>query len=348
MRETAHMKIAQKKRLRMPALHLPPGWELIWRGDTAILQAQALAQFPWLVHGFSTRAGGASEQDGKRMLNLGFVEWDDRSRVERNRRAFTRALGASNMQLVALRQFHSSMVRILKRGNASEAKAFYFGSHLSELKLRPPKSGSQARHSSRAAEGLSEGPCRGDALASRAHELLLTVQTADCVPILLADGRKRVVAAIHAGWRGTAARIAEKAVGDLRMHFGTRPQDIWAAIGPAIGSCCYEVGPDVAHEFGSQFAQASQWFDGPFEPLSTGDEPTPFLWLQTDPPGHDRPKRARLDLAAANRSQLESAGVLGERIFSCGLCTYCQEKLLFSYRREGRWAGRMMSGIGIK
>jgi YfiH family protein len=298
------------------ALKTNSDWMLLRRRGIVVLQARALAQFPWLVHGFSTRVGGASEQDGRRMLNLGFVEWDDRSRVERNRRQFIRAIGAQGMQAVGLRQFHSSMVRIPRR--------------------RP-----------RDAAGASDKPWQGDALATRKPGWLLTVQTADCVPILLVDPRRRAVAAIHAGWRGTAARIAEKTVGDLRMNFGTRPEDIWAAIGPAIGVCCYEVGPDVAHEFGSQFAQAGEWFDGPFEPLSTGDEPTPFLWLQTDPPGHERPKHARLDLAAANRWQLENVGARADRIFSCGLCTSCQNDWFFGYRREGRRTGRMMAAIGI-
>ncbi|HVB98780.1 MAG TPA: peptidoglycan editing factor PgeF [Candidatus Dormibacteraeota bacterium] len=297
-----------------PAPKLPSDWMFSRRGDAVILQARALAEFPWLTHGFSTRVGGASERDGRRMLNLGFVEWDRPGRVESNRQKFFGALGAREMEPAALRQFHSSMVRILRRGAA----------------------------------GPGGRPCRGDALLTRARGPLLTVQTADCVPILLADSRKHVVAAIHAGWRGTAARIAEKAVGDLRMNFGTRPQDLWAAIGPAIGICCYEVGPDVAQEFGSQFACASEWFEGPFEPLSIGDEPTPFLWLQTDPPGHDRPKRAQLDLVAANRWQLESAGVRAQRITSCGLCTSCQNDWLFSYRREGRRTGRQMAAIGIR
>ncbi|HVB35472.1 MAG TPA: peptidoglycan editing factor PgeF [Patescibacteria group bacterium] len=292
-----------------------------------ILQSRALAQLPWLVHGFSTRAGGVSEQDERRMLNLGFVDWDERGRVERNRRLFIGALGSEEMEPVALRQFHSSMVRVLRRGRG-------------ELCLEKGSAGRAGEPGWRA--------CRGDALATQASRLLLTVQTADCVPILLVDSRKRAVAAIHAGWRGTARRIAEKAVGNLRMHFGTRPQDIWAAIGPAIGGCCYEVGPEVAHEFGSQFAGAGEWFEGPFEALSTGDEPTPFLWLQTDPPGHDRPKLVQLDLALANRRQLESTGVMAERISSCGLCTSCQNDWFFSYRRQGQRAGRMMAAIGIR
>ena len=302
------------KRSARRAPGLPSDWTFSKHGDTVILQSRALARFPWLVHGFSTRVGGVSERDGRRMLNLGFVEWDEPSRVRKNRQKFFDAVGAGEMEPVALRQFHSSMVRVVQRGSAWPRQQ----------------------------------PCRGDALLTRRRGKLLSMQTADCVPILLADPRKRAVAAIHAGWRGTAARIAEKAVGDMRMNFGTRPQDLWAAIGPAIGLCCYEVGPEVAQEFGSQFLHAGEWFEGPFEPLSTGDEPTPFLWLQTDPPGHDRPKRVQLDLAVANRRQLESAGVNAKQISSCGLCTSCQNDWFFSYRREGQWAGRLMAAIGIR
>ena len=244
------------------------------------------------------------------MLNLGYVEWDERGHVDENRRRFVRALGGEEMKLAGVRQIHSSLVRIFRQAPRERLK--------------------------------------GDALATRRRGLLVSVQTADCVPILLADTRKRVVAAIHAGWRGTAARVAQKTVGDLRVHFGARPEDVIAAIGPAIGGCCYEVGPDVAHEFSCQFAQAAEWFDGPFAPLSTGDEPTPFAWLQFDPPGHERPKKVRLDLAAANRWQLEAEGVPSDRIFACGLCTLCRMDWFFSYRGEGQRTGRLMSAIGVK
>jgi YfiH family protein len=303
-------KPVRRKPATPPAPALPPEWRLSRRGGLAVLEALPLARISWLVHGFSTRLGGASRQDGKRMLNLGYVEWDERNLVSENRRRFVRALGAEEMKFAALRQFHSSLVRIFQRAPAERLK--------------------------------------GDALVTRSRGLLLTVQTADCVPILLVDTRKHVAAAIHAGWRGTAARVAQKTVGDLRMHFGTRPEDVVAAIGPSIGGCCYEVGPNVAQEFGCQFAQAAEWFEGPFAALSTGDEPTPFLWLQFDPPGHDRPKRVLLDLPAANRWQLEAAGVPANRIYSCGVCTACRVDWLFSYRREGLRSGRLMSAIGVK
>lgn len=265
------------------------------------------------------------------MLNLGFVDWDARERVEANRQVYFRALGAEQMEFAGLRQIHSSLVRIFGTVRA------------------------HGRRTDRTADAaLSEGKSvarpalRGDALATDRRRLLLTVQTADCVPILIVDPRRRVVASIHAGWRGTLARIVEKTVGDLRREYGSRPGHLLAAIGPAIGGCCYEVGPEVAQEFASQFPQAGEWFDGPFAALSTGDEPTPFLWLQFDPPGHDRPKRVRLDLPAAIRWQLESAGLQPQRISACGQCTYCRNDWFFSYRREGRWTGRLMAAIGIE
>jgi polyphenol oxidase len=275
-----------------------------------VLQAKPLQRISWLVHGFSTRPGGASRSNGLRALNLGYVEWDERSRVNENRRLLAQVVGARAMEFVAMRQIHSSVVRRLEC---------------------PP-----------------DERIHGDALITRAPKLLLAVQTADCVPIIVVDLRRRVAAAIHAGWRGTLARIAEKVVGEMRMHFHTRPEDAIAAIGPSIGGCCYEVGSEVAQAFAAQFPRAGEWFDGPFEALSSGDEPAPFLWLQQDPPGHARPKRVRLDLVAANRWQLAAAGLRPERIWACGWCTACHNDWLFSYRREGQRAGRMLAVVGLR
>src|SRR5581483_8499390 len=150
---------------------------------------------------------------------------------------------------------------------------------------------------------------QADASISRRAGLLLGIQTADCVPILLADPRRKIVAAVHAGWRGTLARIALKTLGRMRLEFGTNPEDVLAALGPAIGSCCYEVGPEVAQAFLGQFADAAQWFEGPFDRLSSGEEPNPLPWLTMMPPGHEPPpERVQLDLRAANRRQLLDAG----------------------------------------
>src|SRR5205814_3314750 len=110
---------------------------------------------------------------------------------------------------------------------------------------------------------------RGDASTTNRPGVLLAVQTADCVPILLVDPKNRAIAAVHAGWRGTLQRIVTKAIGKMQMQFRTKPGNLLAVIGPSIGGCCYEVGTEIASEFRSQFATASDWFDE----LRTGDEP---------------------------------------------------------------------------
>jgi polyphenol oxidase len=295
-----------------------PAWVVRRAGSMQIMESRALGKLDWLVHGFSTRAGGESVIDGKRALNLGFTEWDERACVEKNRAAFAAAVSARKMPLITLRQFHSDVIHVASGPKPATPKA-------------PAPDAPQA-----------------DALVTRAPELLLGVQTADCVPILLADTRHRVVAAIHAGWRGTLARIAVKTLGRMRMEFGTRAGDVVAALGPAIGRCCYEVGPEVAQAFATQFPAAADWFDGPFEQLSHGEEPLWLPWLTMMPPGHvPPPPRVQLDLRASNRRQLADAGVPESRIDVSDLCTACRADLLFSYRREGAKTGRMMAVIGV-
>jgi YfiH family protein len=218
------------------------------------------------------------------------------------------------MRAIALRQIHSDIVHVVNVVN-----------------LRPS----------------AEAP-RGDALITNQPGLLLVVQTADCVPILLADKKHHAIAAIHSGWRGTLQRIAEKALGRMQMEFGTRPQDVVAALGPGIGQCCFEVGPEVAAEFEARFPKAREWFKGPFDALARGDnDPNWLPWLTMRPPGHQLPEpRAHLDLIAANRAILSATGVPPRNIFSSGLCTSCRTDLFFSYRRE-RVTGRMIAAIGI-
>ena len=272
-----------------------------------ILQVPALTKLPWLIHGFSTKPGGVSDQGGERVLNLGFTEWDTKDNVLENRRRFQSALGASDLQLVSLKQIHSDVIHLFD--------------------VAPSQS------------------CQGDASVTNRPGLLLGVQTADCVPILLVDPKKRAIAAIHAGWRGTLQRIVVKAIGQLQMHFKSKPGDLFAAIGPSIGGCCYEVGTEVATQFLSQFAEAPEWF----HEFRTGDEPNPIQWLNMMPPGHQPPpKNVLLDLRKANRAQLLGAGLRAPNIFVSGLCTACYRDLLFSYRKEGPQSGRMLSVIGIR
>jgi YfiH family protein len=151
----------------------------------------------------------------------------------------------------------------------------------------------------------------GDALLEDRPGSVVAVKTADCVPILLVDEQRRAVAAVHAGWRGTVARIAPGALAAMRERFGTDARDVHAAIGPAIGPCCYEVGPEVAAHFGEQ-------------------------------------GRAHIDLAAANRAQLLEAGVTPERVYASNLCTQCNAGDFHSFRRDREAAGRLHSFIGIR
>jgi hypothetical protein len=297
----------KKPKKRSPRKAGTSQWsERVQRG-LRVLQVPALAKLPWLVHAFSTRGGGVSKLDGKPVLNLGFTEWDARDNVKENRRRLQAAVGAQDFKLVSLLQFHSDAIAHFEA---------------------PPAE-----------------PSRADASVTKIPGLLLTVQTADCVPLLLVDPKNRAVAAVHAGWRGTLARIVEKAVGRMQMQFGSQSADLLVAIGPAIGGCCYEVGTEVAAAFSGQFANAAEFFDE----LRTGDEPNPLQWLNMMPPGHQPPpKKVLLDLRKANHSQLLASGVPAANIFSIDLCTGCRRDLLFSYRKEGAETGRMMAVIGIR
>ncbi len=300
----AKRKISKR---RKPLRASASRWTQCVRRGVRVLQVPELTKVPWLVHGFSTRVGGVSRLNGKRVLNLGFTEWDTRENVKENRRRLQAAVGAQDLKLVSLLQFHSDGIL--------------------NFETAPTE------------------PSRGDASVTKNAGLLLAVQTADCVPILLVDPQNRAVAAVHAGWRGTLARIVEKTIGRMQMEFGSKAADLLAAIGPAIGGCCYEVGTEVAAAFSGQFANAADFFDE----LRTGDEPNPLQWLNMMPPGHQPPaKKVLLDLRKANRAQLEAAGVLTKNIFATDLCTGCRRDLLFSYRKEGAESGRMMAVIGIR
>jgi len=162
-------------------------------------------------------------------------------------------------------------------------------------------------HSARVLEAAATGLAgEGDALVTDRAGVILSVRTADCYPILLVDVKRRVVAAIHAGWRGTSAGIAIEALRKMQSD----PSDVWAAIGPGIGECCYTVGQDVARLFGRNDA-------------------------------------GKIDLAEANRSQLMGMEVPAENIDVIGLCTFCGADQFHSYRRDKEQAGRMISYVGM-
>jgi polyphenol oxidase len=308
MKLATNKKIGANAQPRANATRLSSkDWSERTQRGVTVLQATALNKLPWLVHGFSTRGGGVSEIDGEKVLNLGAVEWDKRENVEENKKRFQAAVGAGDLDFVSLHQIHSDVVRIF---DATPTKQ-----------------------------------CKGDALATKRKGLLLGVRTADCSPVLVVDPKKRVVAAIHAGWRGTLARIVAKTIGQMQMEFGSEAKDLLAAIGPTIGGCCYEVGTEVAADFSAKFSNASEFFDE----LRTGDEPNPLQWLNMMPPGHQPPpKKVLLDLKKANRLQLLEAGVLEKNIFVTELCTSCDVDRLFSYRKEGAMSGRLLGVIGIR
>ena len=284
------------------------------RSKLTILSAKSLAGFPWLVHGFSTRSGGFSRVYGGNVLNLGFTRQDSRAAVERNRAVFRRSVGAVSGRklwpLVSPRQIHSDIIHCISE---------------------PPLE-----------------PLAGDGLITRTPEILLGIQTADCLPIILVDSKRRAAGVFHAGWRGTVKRIVEKGVGEMQRWFATNPRDIRAAIGPGIHGCCYEVGPEVREKFESQFAYAG----GLFREAKESDpvrEKYPLLFLTARAPGHgELPSKIFLDLAEANRRQLIDAGVLPKNIEASPLCTACSTDLLFSYRAEKGATGRMMGVAGIK
>ena len=279
-----------------------------------ILLADSLAPIPWLLHGFSTRPGGFSRVYGGRSLNLGFTREDSPRAVEQNRTAFLRQLGAirkgRQWPLVALRQVHSDLIHCV-----SEA----------------PKPA-----------------LTGDGVITRTPGLLLAILTADCLPVILVDTRRRAIGVFHAGWRGTARRIVEKGVGEMQRWFGTRPRDVKAAIGPGVHGCCYTVGAEVRTQFESQFEYGSKLFRE-VEESDPVREKYPMLFLTARAPGHSElPRKIFLDLVEANRRQLMAAGVAAKNISASPLCTSCRTDLLFSYRAEKGVTGRMLAVAGIR
>ena len=291
-----------------------------------VVKIAAWRELPWLLAGFSTRQGGGSTAYGAGEVgeqNLGWTAEDPATTVKENRRRFVSAVGGRRkVELVTVRQFHSGMVRVVERGAGALSTA----------------------------EG--KAVLRGDGLMTREQGLMLGVQTADCVPVLIADTRTRAVAAFHAGWRGTLARIVERGVGTMRMEFGSRPKDLVAAIGPSIGTCCFVVGEEVRSEFESQFAYGPELFSEVFD-RDAVKEKYPMLFLTARAPGHSNlGPQIHLDLWEANRRQLLDAGVRAKAISVVGECTACArmkdgQRRYFSHRAEHGFTGRMLSVIGV-
>lgn len=237
-----------------------------------------------VTHAFTTRPGGRSVPPFD-TLNLGRGVGDDPDAVRDNRARALAALGRSPTDHVEASQVHGSVMAVVGVADRGEKIA-----------------------------GV-------DGLATRDPSVVLAMHAADCVPILLVDPVQRAVAAVHTGWRGTAAGAAGAAVAAMTRAFGSRAQDLVAAIGPAIGACCYEVDAPVVERFAS--------------------------W-----PWHNRvlarvrPDRWRLDLWEANRTQLTGAGLPPQAVTTAGLCTSCHPAVFFSHRRDGA-TGRMAALIAL-
>jgi YfiH family protein len=273
---------------------------------------------PWLWHGFSTRRGGLSRaycaDDAPGELNLGFTADDSRETVASNRSLLAEAVtGDAATPLVAVHQFHANLVHVASVSDAGR-----------------------------------ERPWKADGLIANEPGLLLGIQTADCIPVLVADRKRLVVAAFHAGWRGTVKRIVELGIGRMSAEFGCKPEDMIAAIGPGVGACCYAVGEEVLSEFESQFHYAREVFHEVYSTDAVRNK-YPMLFLTQRAPGHSpMGPEVHLDLVEANRRQLLAAGLKARAIKVVGGCTSCETELFFSHRASQGHAGRMMAVIGIK
>jgi len=321
-----------------------------------MLRAAGWLRYAWLRHGFSRRAGGVStiyDSGGSHdqgaavgSLNMGWIQQDDPANVAENRRRFMAEVTGRAVQavatsiskpsvpcflssvpcLVTLRQFHSGMIRVVESEDITQGRL-------------------------QTADGRAV--LRGDGMMTDVPGVFLGIQTADCVPVVMADVRRRAVAAFHAGWRGTLARIVERGIGTMRLRYGSRLRDLVAVIGPSIGPCCYSVGEEVRHEFESQFAYARQLF----REVHDSDpvrEKYPLLFLATRTPGHSNiGPQIHLDLWQANRRQLLDAGIPDKRITVIGECTACagvgtaSGSKYFSHRAESGFTGRMMAVVGV-
>ena len=265
-------------------------------------------------------------------LNLGFIAADRRRNVEENRRRFLARLRAGHFTLATLSQVHSTHLYQVWREESGALAYIPVGAPASHRSLR-------------------DAPV-GDALLTSQAGILLSVRTADCLPVLLVDPARRALGAVHAGWRGGLQRIVEKAVGVMRATFGSKPRQILAAVGPGIRACCYEVGEEVVAAYAGQFTNSERFFralaaDGPSR---TPSERYPSLLFAQHPPGHapSSGPAACLDLAAVVETQLREAGLLARNVAVCDYCTSCRTDLFFSHRREGGRTGRMMAVVGIR
>lgn len=259
------------------------------RGEVQLLICEPLERLGF-KHAFSTRPGGVSPLPAN-ALSLGNFSQDERANVIENRRRFQTALETDNWPMVTAKQIHSADVRTVV--DIEDARG---------------------------------EPQPGDALTANLPGILLAIQTADCMPVLIGDERTRAFAAIHAGWRGTLGGIVARTVERMQYEYDSRPEDLHAALGPAICADVFEVGAEVLDAFRARYEYAEELFSN----------------RQPNGKGH-------INLNLANARQLSDAGLREDRIYDSGLCTWLRNDLFFSYRLERgaeKPVGRLMGVIG--
>lgn len=240
---------------------------------------------------FSARLGGISP-DPYSSLNLGYKSGDAVKNVDDNFDVLCSTAGFKKENLVLSDQVHGIVCRVI--GEADRGKGIIKDSDIREV----------------------------DAMVTNARDTALCIFTADCVPVFLFDRQNMAVGLCHAGWRGIVSGIIPETVSTMRKTYGTLPENLIAAIGPSIGPCCFNVGPEVAEIF-------EKIFKGCRDIII------------------NKEGRYKIDLWNAAISMLYSAGLNPESIINSGLCTSCRGDLLYSYRRDGAKTGRMVSIIQL-
>jgi polyphenol oxidase len=251
------------------------------KNDLSYFEAPGMSHLEWLRHAFLTRKGGISPPPFD-SLNLGKYNGDSEEHVLKNKKLIGSAFGFDPDRSILLRQVHQDKILILKEPHGPIPSSLEY-----------------------------------DAVITDSPNRFLGIKTADCLPILVADPAKKVIAAIHAGRQGTGLRITGQVVRRMEAEFGCSPEDLLVALGPSIGPCCYEID-------GKVFFQ--EW--EPFSASRGKDK-----WM--------------VDLPRMNIAQMKKEGIRDDQIFWIDLCTHCNSDLFFSYRREGQ-TGRQLSFIGKK
>ncbi|OGP68017.1 MAG: hypothetical protein A2W27_03905 [Deltaproteobacteria bacterium RBG_16_44_11] len=265
-------------------------FSVLQAGAIEYLQASIFQDCDFLVHAFCTRQGGASK-DEYDSLNMSFHEGDEDNNVLQNWGRLAAAFAIPLEQFLVVNQVHGDNIFVIKPHGG------YFSSR-AEMDY--------------------------DAIVTDRANVAICIKTADCVPVFIADRIKKIIAVVHGGWRGTSLGITAKVIRLLQDKYGSSPQDILAAIGPAIGKCCYQVDSVVADYFYKQKGHEHFLFAG------TGKN----KWT--------------LDLTGANRSQILECDIPEANIDISDLCTMCNQDLFFSHRGSGGITGRQINFMMIK